>query len=628
MTSEPSTDQEPDTTSEEPPSDRASTPEDHELYRRRFLKADARRAAAVLVAVSGLLGLTLINDYRLFGFGRTFLILVGVRVAAIAGCLGGLLVIRRSRIPRVHDRAITISLVLGVAATAYTLSTRPPGYIGFAVATTLGLTLYYFVLPGPLAVRAAAAIALSVVTLWQALRGPTPPIGLTAVIIVHVLTHFIGIPVARWMERLRRNGFYAELDERRAREELARKARDLECAKNRAETLARAKSEFLATMSHELRTPMNAVLGLSSLLADAPLDPEHKDMVRTIHTSARSLLVFFDDILDLAKVDAGRMTLQEAPFEVRSVVQSAADVVRHQAEEKGLSLRVDISPEVPTALLGDAHRVRQILLNLLSNAVKFTRTGSVELYVHAPRPPDSSSPPSTKGEVVFTVTDTGPGIPPDVLSTLFTPFEQGPGARAPSEGGTGLGLAISKQLALLMGGDIRASSRPGHGSTFELTLRAAAATLVAAPRAALPPPSELASLRILLVEDNAINQRVASAMLARLGCRPDIVESGAAALQAVTAEDYDLIFMDLRMPDMDGIETTRRIRAALPPARAPHIFAMSASAFESDRAACTEAGMDGFVSKPVSLEDLGATLKRVALLKSESASVQSPALRQ
>lgn len=580
---------------------------EEETYRRHFLRLDARRALIAVGIVSAIWLLGILNDHRLFGWESAFFVLLAVHVGSALLNVACGAVLLRSENPRAHDRALAFFLAVTNLTTAYSIFTRPPEYLGFAVLTTFALSLFYLVMPGPLSVRTAAALLLSVSTLWASLRGSAPRVGLNAVIAAHVLSHALGVPVARWLERLRRQGFFAQLREQRAREELQQKAADLEVAKERAETMARAKSEFLATMSHEFRTPMNAVLGLSDVLAGAPLEKEHREMAQTIHQSARALLVLLNDLLDISKIEAGRMTIEKAPFDVRQVVRSALDLVRYQATEKHLELTATFALDVPSGLLGDAVRLRQVLLNLLSNAVKFTQRGSVQIDVRL------QGVEGSLHHVVLAVRDTGAGIPPESLTRLFVPFEQGSAPRSQRRSGTGLGLSICKHLADLMGGEVRVESLVGQGSVFELSIRAPAAD-VARPTSAEAPAPTLAErgLRILLVDDDSINQWVAAAMFSKLGCRPDMVGSGEEALRALEKKSYDVVFMDLRMPDMDGIETTSRIRAVHPEGSRPRIVAMTASAFEEDRKACQEAGMDDFVSKPVHLEDLEAALKRAA----------------
>ncbi len=524
--------------------------------------------------------------------------------------------------PRVLDVLVVSFMMAGLAIFNHlALSSRPPEYIGHGLPVLAGAMSFYFVLPGPLLARAGGSIAMGASMFFHVQRAATPPIGLNAMIASHIIVHLVGIPMARRFESVRREAFFAQLAERRAREELAQKAADLEIARDKAEALAKVKTEFLATMSHELRTPMNAVLGLSDVLVETPLAPEQKELVRTIHGSARSLLVLINDILDLAKVEAGRMTVAREPFDLRELVDGAVELIHYQAAQRSLVVQVSISPDVPRGLAGDAARLRQVLLNLLSNAVKFTKHGRVDVRVWARRLPDASH------EVCFAVDDTGIGISASTLERLFTPFEQGDIARASHAGGTGLGLVISKRLVELMGGTISARSEPGRGSTFEFSVRGVAAEPPARRSSAdLLPVPQGRTIRILLAEDNLINQRVARAMLERLGCQADVVGNGRDAVSAALQKEYDIILMDLRMPEMDGLEATRQIAACLPQGRRPRIVAMTASAFEDDRIATRDAGMDGFVSKPVELEALREVLVQAgaAARPAQRSSVEVP----
>jgi signal transduction histidine kinase/CheY-like chemotaxis protein/HPt (histidine-containing phosphotransfer) domain-containing protein len=609
-----------DTHAIEPPRSRPPSAADEELYRRHFLRPDARRAVIVVAVVTVIWALGTLNDRQLFGFGRPFFVLLGVHAACALINAAIAAVLLRSREPRAHDRAIALFLATTVLAVAYVISTRPPEYLGHAVLTTFALSMFYLVMPGPLAVRTVAAFGLSVASLWVSVRSATSRVGLNAVIATHVLSHALELPVARWLEGLRREGFFAQAREHRAREELAQKAADLEIAKERAETMARAKSEFLATMSHEFRTPMNAVLGLSDVLSGAPLPEEHQRMAQTIHQSARALLALLNDILDLSKIEAGKMTVEQAPFDVRQTVRSAVDLVRYQATEKRLELGLAVAADVPEWLLGDAVRLRQVLLNLLSNAVKFTERGSVRVDVRLQ---------GTEGalhQVVLSVRDTGLGIPPEALGRLFAPFEQGSTEIQKQRAGTGLGLSICKHLVGLMGGEIQVESEVGRGSLFEFSIRAAAAE-APVPVSAQAPAVAAAErqLEILVVDDDALNRQVAKAMLGRLGHRPDVAASGEEALSALEQKGYDLVFMDLRMPGMSGIEATARIRATPSARRRPRIVALTASAFEEDRTACLGAGMDDFLSKPLLLSELRAAMARAAEAAAKSAAAAPPA---
>jgi PAS domain S-box-containing protein len=379
-------------------------------------------------------------------------------------------------------------------------------------------------------------------------------------------------------------------------------------ARDEALETAGAKSQFLANVSHELRTPLNAVVGSAQLLAGTKLDPEQREHADTLEQAAKALLGLVDSVLDFSKIEAGRMLIERAVLKPGDLLSDAAKLLGPRAAEKGLSLKVDSGEAGALELLGDPTRLRQVLLNLLANAVKFTERGEVVAAVRV------LSQSESWVELEFSVRDTGIGIPPEQSGRLFSPFTQGDGSTTRRYGGTGLGLAISRSLVELMGGEIGFESVPARGARFWVRLRLDRAGEAAAPAPAAPPLPARSSrrdrLRVMIVEDNATNRRLFERQLARLGCPCASFESGSAALERLRADDFGLILLDCQMPGLDGYATAAEIRRAEVGRRRTPIVAITANAAEEDRRRCLEAGMDDFVSKPVTLESLAAALDR------------------
>ena len=390
----------------------------------------------------------------------------------------------------------------------------------------------------------------------------------------------------------------------------SRKRHEAELARARDEALeaARAKTEFLAVMSHELRTPLNGVMGMTSLLLSTPLSPRQLEYAQTVRSSADGLLSLLNDILDLSKVEADRMELEELDFDLHPVVRDVVHLLAVSAKEKGLTLEADLDADVPLDLRGDPARLRQVLLNLVGNAVKFTSTGSVHLRVSLDRSAGAAARAGDDVRLRFDVCDTGIGIPAEARRRLFLPSSQADASTTRRHGGTGLGLAISKSLVELLDGDIGVDSEPGTGATFWFTagFRAGEPVQPGAEPAALEPLRRAAPGLVLVVDDNATNQRIAVRMLETLGHRADVAASGVEAVEACARVPYDLVLMDCRMPIMDGYEATLAIREAEGERRRTPIVAMTASAMPEDRQHCLRVGMDDYVSKPVRLAEVAA----------------------
>jgi PAS domain S-box-containing protein len=388
---------------------------------------------------------------------------------------------------------------------------------------------------------------------------------------------------------------------------VAERTSELEGARLLAEAANRAKSAFLANMSHEIRTPMNGILGMAYLIRRSGVSPQQADRLDKIDAAGHHLMEIINDVLDLSKIEAGKLSLEETEIDVGQITENVAAILSTSIKAKQIKLLIEVPP-LPHRLLGDATRLQQALLNYATNAVKFTETGSVTLRFM------TVEEDGNRALIRFEVQDTGIGIAPEAAAKLFSAFEQADNSTTRKYGGTGLGLAITRKLAQLMDGDAGVTSLPGSGSTFWFTARLKIGSVSSAPLAPITPAAAEAILasvyrgrRVLLAEDEPTNREIAMMFLAEVGLRADVACDGTEAVAFAEKHPYDLILMDMQMPSMDGLEATRQIRRMRGGTKTP-IVAMTANAFAEDKARCLEAGMDDFIPKPFDPEALFAVL--------------------
>jgi len=533
--------------------------------------------------------------------------------------LGGLVLMARSQRQRreaersLLEREEATRGILEAAADAFvsidlggvvrTWSAQSQALFGWTSEQACGTSLGELIVPPALRGRHAAGLLRLVTTGTPTILGQR-----TQLTALHRDGHEFPVELVIWQSEaggtVSFNAFVHDISDRKRHEAQLATARD------EALEASRAKSDFLAVMSHELRTPMNGVMGMTSLLLGTTLSPQQRDYAETVRTSADSLLGLLNDVLDLSKVEADMLELEVLDFDLHPVVRDVVHLMDAGAQEKGIALTADIDDDVRLALCGDPARLRQVLLNLVGNAVKFTETGSVRLRVLAGSPRGADT--DTDLLLRFEVTDTGIGIAPQACDRLFEAFSQADASTTRNYGGTGLGLAISKSLVALFGGKIGVDSEVGVGSTFWFTAHflAGAPSVAEAAQTYVPKPPPATPGLVLVVDDNATNQKIAVRMLETLGHRADVAASGVEAVRACAQVPYDLVLMDCRMPFMDGYEATVTIRAAEKGGRRTPIVAMTASAMAADRQRCLDVGMDDYLSKPVRVADIAYKVDR------------------
>ncbi|MCL2635690.1 MAG: ATP-binding protein, partial [Betaproteobacteria bacterium] len=469
---------------------------------------------------------------------------------------------------------------------------------------------------GWLSSDAAAAVAEQLIadgkTLfeWEYCRADGSRFQVEAML-THIIDHSRNLVHVSWRDITEQKRLQRELEEQQhhLERQVAQRTSDLSLAKEAAEAASRAKSVFLANMSHELRTPMNAIMGMTGLALRRAGDPRLRDQLGKIDQAAQHLLAIINDILDISKIEAERLTLECVDFRLAELLDQLHDLVVHKIAEKGLKLRFDTAPELAGLdLRGDPLRLRQILINMIGNAIKFTETGSITIHTGLVERDGAST------TLRFAVEDTGIGIADADQKRLFLAFEQADTSTTRRYGGTGLGLAISKRLVQMMGGTVGVDSETGVGSTFWFTARFMPASRPAAdmPTAYSATPEnclrkKCAGMAVLLAEDEPINQEIARTLLEEAGLAVDVANNGVEAVALCRQRPYSLILMDMQMPLLSGIDATRQIRTLPAHAQTP-ILALTANAFAQDRQACLDAGMNDHITKPVDPEALFATL--------------------
>ena len=574
-----------------------------EAYTEASFKS-VRQDGRLAVLVTSLTSLAFIPFDLMTLFGERLAFFLSVRLAVAVVFAAALVALAKAQTAKRVIAVVYLHLVVFFSVNALVFAHPVLDRHGGAMMPIIAVALWMSA-PGSFRARALICLYAPAISLvfWGGLRSPPErPLDLAIIIMLTIAAYSAGAVARIQFGRMRREEFLHIVRERQANRILLE-------AKEAAEAGARTKAEFLAMMSHEIRTPMNGVLGMLRLGLEGERDPQLRERLEIASSSAEALLTILDDILDFSKLEAGKLTIEAVSYDPRALADGVCRLMRPRADEKQLSLIVDIAADVATWRRGDPTRLRQVLFNLIGNALKFTSSGSVTLRLEA-RP---------EQRLRFAVIDTGIGIPPSSRSKLFEDFGQLDASIARQYGGTGLGLAICKRLVELMGGTIDVDSEMGRGSTFWFEIPAPTAAPPAA--ASAQAPADLAPghrLRILLAEDNVVNQKVALGYLAAHHA-VTVVGDGAEAVAAVAEGEFDLVLMDMQMPRLDGLEATRRIRALAGDKGRIPVIALTANALTGDDERCLASGMNDYVAKPFDRSQLFAAIHRQASCATSSA---------